>query len=166
MSGSIEAKNAWLERVLGYQFQDGSRTADQGAQTAARRAAVRLAKGLLVWNNTRTYVGQQVSRLQQAILIDAKDEPDFEEIEANIGNLGRVLEVLDDSLSKKLGELRGTTDPTKKLALSDQAKAIVTRFQKYVAEDSLMNDIDDNGFIELDIKAKVSAALMAVMQTI
>jgi hypothetical protein len=165
MSGSIEAKSAWLARVLGYHRQGASGRADQSAQTADPGAA-RLDKGVLLWNSTRSYVGQQVSRLQQAILSDAQDEPDFDEIKANLGNLEEVLEVLDDSLSKKLGELRGATDPATKATLSAEARAIVARFQKYLAEDGLMNDIDQNGFVELDIKAKVSAALTAVMQTI
>ncbi|MES2304748.1 MAG: hypothetical protein V4558_04545, partial [Gemmatimonadota bacterium] len=39
------------------------------------------------------------------------DDPDYEEIKANLGNLEELLEWLDDSLSDKLNELRGTTDP-------------------------------------------------------
>lgn len=137
-----------------------------GAQPKGDEAGVRLAKGLLVWNQTRSYVGQQIAKLQAAILTGMKDEPDFEDIKANIGNLEELLETLDDSLSDQLSLLRGAADPAKKAVLSDEARAIVARFQKYVAEDDLMNDIDDNGFIPLDIKPKVTAALAAVLKTI
>lgn len=159
MSESVDAKKAWIERTLGFQFLAAASTRPEGA-------AVRLAKGLLVWNSTRSYVSGQLKILQQKILKDTQDESDFDDIKANVGNIEELLEVLDDSLSDKLGELRGTTDPATKTTLSAEAKQIVIRFQKYVAEDKLMIDIDDNGFIPLDIKPKVSAALAAVAQII
>jgi hypothetical protein len=158
MSESTSPKREWVERVLGYRFADSPSRPDG--------AAVRLAHGLLEWNQTRGYVSQQITRLQQAIASEMRDEPDIADITANLGNLGELLEVLDDSLGVKLGELHGTADPTKKAALSQEAKGIVARFQKYVAEDGLMNEIDDNGFIPLDIKPRVAAALTSVLATI
>ena len=129
-------------------------------------AAVRVAKGLLVWNSTRSYVGQQVKTLQQAILDQSNGEPDFDEIRDNVGRIDELLELLDDRLSEKLDALRGATDPGEKSALTDQARQIVIEYQSLVAEDPLMADIDDNGFIPLDVKAKVTAALDAVLKTI
>ena len=167
MSNGIEAKKEWVERVLGIQFAGNTSSMIEAKQPAKPQgSAVRLAQGLLVWNSTRSYVGQQIAKLQGAILADMQHEPDFEDIKANIGNLEELLETLDDSLSAKLGELRGTTDLAQKAKLSDEAKVIVARFQSYVAEDALMNEIDDNGFVPLDIKPKVTAALAAVLQTI
>lgn len=159
MSASLDGQKAWVERVLGYRF------ANAGAEQP-KGAAVRLAQGLLVWNNTRSYVSQQLKVLQQAILDQTQDEPDFEDIKAHLGSVEDILETLDDSLTDKLNELRGITDPAKKAEVSKQARDIVIRFQAYAAEDGLMNDIDHNGFVPLDIKPKVTAALAAVLQTI
>jgi hypothetical protein len=128
-------------------------------------AAVRVAKGLLVWNSTRTYVGQQIKKLEQAIIAQSVGEPDFDEIKANLGELDVVLEKLDDQLSNKLDELRGA-QPEAKAALSEAARTVVTDYQAFIANDPLMQDIDDNGFIPLDINAKVTAALDAVLKTI
>jgi hypothetical protein len=160
MSENRDAKDAWVERVLGYSVAAAAATARPNG------AAVRLTKGLLLWNNTRGYVSRQIKTLQQAILADMQDEPDFDDIKANLGNLEEMLEVLDDSLADKLGELHATADPARKAVLSGEARAIVTRFQQYVANDGLVNEIDDNGFVSLDIKPKVSAALAEILQMI
>jgi hypothetical protein len=163
----IEAKQQWVERVLGYRFPSGPNGA-AGNATPGRRneAGVRLAQGLLVWNGTRSRVAEQVKALQQAILAQSSGEADFGDIKAGIGNLDDILESLDDSLSDKLSELRGTTNPALKEAGSKEAAAIVARFEKFVAEDALINEIDDNGFVATDIKAKITAALAAVRATI
>jgi hypothetical protein len=167
MSGSISPEKQWVERVLGVRFAAAtSGSAKPTEATRPQSASTRLHQGLLIWNNTRSYVGQQITKLQQAIVSEMRDEPDIKDIVANIGNLEEPIDKLDDSLTDKLSELRATTDPAQQAALSNEARAIVARFQKYVAEDGLMNEIDDNGFIPLDIKPKVTAALAAVLQTI
>lgn len=129
-------------------------------------AVVRVAKGLLLWNATRGYVDQQVKKLQQAILEQSENEDDFDDIKANLGNLDEVLERLDDRLTVKLDQLRGTTDPQAKAQITAEARQVVTEYQQYVATDELMADIDDNGFIPLDVKAKVTAALEGVLKVI
>ncbi len=158
MSASLDARREWVERVLAYRFPS--------VQGRPNGAAVRLAKSLLLWNNTRSHVSQQIKTLQQAIRTQAADEPDFDDIDANLGNLEELLEVLDDRLTAKLNELRATSDPEEKRKLTAEARSIVTGYQKYVAEDGLVNDIDDNGFVPLDIKAKVTESLHAVLETI
>lgn len=129
-------------------------------------AVVRVAKGLLLWNSTRGYVDQQLKMLQSAILEQSQDEADFDEIKANIGAIDVILERLDDRLSEKLDQLRGTKDSAAKAKIAEEARQLVTEYQSYVAKDELMADIDDNGFIPLDVKTKVAAALDAVLKTI
>lgn len=175
MPAEADAKSEWVERVLGYRVSAAQTSAQNLAQNPAvdmpkpgnrNQAGVRLAQGLLIWNAARRYASEQVKALQQVILKDARDEADFKAIEASVGNLDDLLESLDDSLSKKLDELRETTDPARKAVLSGEAVVIVDRFQTFVDGDSLMNDIDDNGFMPLDIKAKITAALAATRSTI
>lgn len=137
-----------------------------GAQNQAAGAAVRVAKGLLLWNATRSHVDQQLKTLEAAILAQTQDEPDFDAIRDNAGAIYAVLERLDDSLTGTLNDLRGATDPAKKQALSEDARNIVTGYQRFVANDELMADIDDNGFVPLDIKPRVTAALDAVLHVL
>lgn len=175
MSSEADAKSEWVERVLGYrasaaqnptQNPASNPVADAPRSGNLNQAGVRLAQGLLIWNAARRYASEQITALQQVILKETRGEPDFKSIEASVGSLDDLLESLDDSLGQKLGELRETADPARKAVLSSEAVAIVERFQAFVAEDSLMNDIDDNGFMPLDIKAKITAALAATRSTI
>ncbi len=157
MNGPTEVQGAWVLRVLGI---------GGASQGAPGGAVVRLAKGMLLWNQTRSSVSQQVKTLQQAILKAAANVPEFDEIQSNIGNLEEILEILDDRLTVKLNELRGTTDAAEKQKLSEDARQIVAEYQTYAASDELMNDIDDNGFIPLTIKSQVITALDEVMSMI
>ena len=138
----------------------------QPARSEADGAAVRVAKGLLLWNGTRTHVDQQLKKLTAAIIADSEDEPDFEAIKANAGAVHVILDRLDDRLSEKLDALRGTTDPAAKVAITREARDIAIGYQAYVANDPLMNDIDDNGFIPLDIRPRLTATLDAIVETL
>lgn len=137
-----------------------------GGQADGNKAGIRLAEALITWNRARSYVGQQVTVLQREIVAQTQDEDDAEEIASNVGMLDRLMDVLDDSLSDKLSEIRAAADPAQKAALANQAKSIVASFQQRVASDRLINIIDDNGFIPMDIKPTVTAALADVMASI
>jgi hypothetical protein len=159
MAPASEEQRGWVQRVLGLGM-------GQSEQAAIEGAAVRLAKGMLLWNQTRGYVAEQIKALQSAILKQTAGEPDFAEIRDNLGNLEEILEVLDDRLTLKLNEMRASTDTAAKRQLSVEARVIVAQYQAYVEEDELMNDIDQNGFIPLDIKPKVTATLTTLLSTI
>jgi hypothetical protein len=159
MAPASEEQRGWVQRVLGLGM-------GQSEQAAIEGAAVRLAKGMLLWNQTRGYVAEQIKALQSAILKQTAGEPDFAEIRDNLGSLEEILEVLDDRLTLKLNEMRASTDAAAKRQLSVEARVIVAQYQAYVEEDELMNDIDQNGFIPLDIKPKVTATLTTLLSTI
>lgn len=163
MPPPTDAQLEWVARVLS--FSPGSE-ARSSTDSRPQGAAVRLAQGMILWNTTRSHIGQQLKALQDAILAATTNEPDFDEIKTNIGSLEQILEVLDDRLSDKLNALRGTEDAQQKAKLSQEARAIVAEYQTYAAQDPLMNDIDDNGFVPLDIRARVSTTLVQVLAAI
>ena len=148
------------------QQEIGAAPAPPAASGGPGGGAVRVAKGLLLWNATRTHVDRQLKTLEAAILAQCGDEPDFDEIRANAGSIHEILERLDDGLTEKLNELRGATDAAQKLAIGQAAKQVVARYQRYIGNDALIADIDDNGFTPLDIKPRVTAALDAVLQVL
>jgi hypothetical protein len=158
MSQITEAQRQWVETVLGVHSLPPT------GQTEG--AVVRLAKGMQVWNATRGYVARQIKTLKDAIVAQTANEPDFDVIQSNLVNLDVLLEVLDDRLIGKMNELRGTTDAAAKTKITEEARAVVVGYQKYLAEDKLVNDIDANGFVATDIKAKVSATLDEVLRVI
>ena len=167
MSDGMIARAEWVERVLGLKVserQDGSNTTTAKAGPS-KGQAVQLAKGMILWNQTRVHLGQEVRKLQGAILDRTKQEADAALIQANVGKLEAVLELLDDRLTEHLNALRGTTDPAEKQALAAQARKLVQEYQAEAAANDLLNEIDDNGFVALDIKSRVTTTL-AMMMTI
>jgi hypothetical protein len=130
-------------------------------------AAVRLAKGLLLWNGTRSYVKQELTKLEAAIIAQSANEADADEIKQRVGEVSdAILDTLDDRLTDKLNELRGTTDLAEKRAISEDARQIVASYQQFIAEDDLMKDIDDNGVLPLDIRPRLTTVLHAVLQIV
>lgn len=169
MSGT--AQREWVQRVLnvpmGVEAQQNGQTNGAAVNGGGGKGqVVRLAQAMITWNTTRAYVGQQVKLLQDTILEATSNQPNFAEIKSNITNLEAVLEGLDDDLLVKLGQLRENFETEAKEKISQEARGIVAKMQKFAAEDQLMNDIDKNGFVPLDIKARVTASLDEVMKTI
>lgn len=159
MSDTLALRNDWVKRVLGLGLN--------GRPPPDPRTGVRLTRALMTWNGARVQVGQQIGLLQKAILAASSEEAEYPDILANIGNLDAVMDRLDDSLSAKLSELRTTPDPATKAAVSGEARKMVQELQSYVATDELLADIDgNNGFLTLDIKARLSQALAAMLQVI
>lgn len=159
MSDTLALRNDWVKRVLGL--------SPNGGAPPDPRAGVRLTRALMTWNAARMQVGQQIDLLQNAILAASSEEAEYPDILANIGNLDAVMDQLDDSLSAKLSELRTTPDPAAKAAIAGEARKKVQQLQSYVAADELLADIDgNNGFLTLDIKARLSRALAAMLQVI
>jgi hypothetical protein len=160
MSSSTQSE--WIERVLGFRV----RSVSPNGQEDVRGAGVRLAKGMLVWNAARAHVAAEVEKLQQAILEEAADEPDFGVIKANVGRLEAVLELFDGELGKKLGVLLATTDQQEKTALLGEARKSIAAQEAALAQDPLLNGIDDNGFVKLDIRSRVMAALSTMAEVV
>jgi hypothetical protein len=176
-TGPSDAKRAWVAQVLGVEtvsVKQAPVLADYVARSDALHeeapgtngAAVRLAKGMLLWNTVRAHVDDRIKVLQQAIVEQSQDESDFDEIKMNVGNLSIVLEHLDARLSHTLDALRATADTAQKQALSQKAREIVSDYQTYIETSSLMADIDDNGFVPIDVQAKTRACLTAILATI
>jgi len=137
-----------------------------GAPKPAEGSVVRLAQGMLLWNSMRAHIDGQLKTLQTAIVAQSQGEPDFAEIKAGVGSLSVVLEHLDDRLTEKLNALRATTDPATKQKVSEEAREIVRGYRDYVQTDPLMADIDDNGFVPLDVRARAEETLRAIMAMI
>ncbi len=161
MAAGTTVQKVWVAQVLGVAFEGIA--AGGGRQEAA---GVRLAKGVLLWNETRRYVVGQINVLQQAIVKDMQDDPELDDIIANLSNLDVVLEHLDDRLTEKLGEMQSESDTAAKGRLTDQAKGIIKDMQSYVSTDALMADIDDNGFVQTAIKPRVEQTLAVILHTI
>src|SRR5579871_3089985 len=127
MAPPTEAQNGWVARVLGF--------AGGGAQqpSTARREAdgIRLAKGVLLWNETRSHAREQVKALQAAIRGDMAGHPEYGVIDENAMRIDEIFNVLDDRLTAKLGEVQGTADPSRKQKLIVECRSIVADYETF-----------------------------------
>jgi hypothetical protein len=154
----LAVKNAWIERVLGVRVGTGSGGPGQ-------KAGVRLTQALILWNQTRSYVGQQVTALQRAILEASAEEEEYPDIVAGIDNLETVMSLMDDELLDVLSTIRATKDEGEKVKLLEQAHAIVKRCQGKAEGNGLLDDIDTkNGFMTLDIKQRITGTFTQVLE--
>jgi hypothetical protein len=137
------------------------------APDPANGAVVRLAKGLLLWNNTRSYVKTELKKLEAEIVAQSVGEADANAIKQNVGNISdQILDKLDDRLTDQLNALRGATDPAEKRKITASARQVVADYQRFIAEDDLMKDVDDNGILTLSIGPRLTTVLDAVLQVI
>ena len=152
-------RKAWIERVLAIRIGD-----ERGVDTASgnESAVVRLAKAMIAWNEMRVQVGREVSKLQAAILEAHEGEDDYDDIDDNIGNLDDILEHLDDRLIDKLNDMRAATSEAEKAKLLQEARGVLQGYRAYLASDPLVNDIDDNGYIKLEVKPLIASTLESV----
>jgi hypothetical protein len=116
----------------------------------------------LDWDSTRKTVLAELQELEAEILEASREEPDLEDIRGGTKNLFAMLETLDTSLIDKLDEAINALDPAQRKALHGQALEIVGGYRKFIRSDALLRDIDDNGFLELDVRETLDLKLAAM----
>lgn len=142
----------------------GSRPNLAGAPRSTGPVAPRVAftQSRLIWDTTRKQVQSELHKLEAEILKETADEPDAATIAKNSKILYRVLDFLDERLIDKLDEaLNASTEEDRRKA-ETEARDIVDEYVDYMKTDKLLHDIDDNGFIDLQIQATVSEQLKAI----
>lgn len=132
-----------------------ARAAPSGAQVIFTRVR-------LDWQNTRKTVRAELQALEDEILAESEEEPDFADISTGTGALFEMLETLDERLIDKLDEALNSSDPAQRRALHAQALEIVGGYRDFVRSDALLADIDDNGFLDLEVRATLDGALAAM----
>lgn len=163
MSGTgTDPKRAWIERVLGVSLPVPAREGAARPQPPRAGSTVAFTQARLAWDGTRKHVQSELQRLEAAVLEDCADEPDFATIKGNAKLLYTVLDFLDERLIDKLDEaLNAEAGPARK-ALTDEAREIISEYTDYVANDDLLRDVDDNGFVDVEIIPAVTSALRAI----
>lgn len=116
----------------------------------------------LDWQNTRKTVRAELQALEDEILLESEEEPDFADISAGTGTLFEMLDTLDERLIDKLDEALNSSDPAQRRVLHAQALGIVGGYRDFVRSDALLADIDDNGFLDLEVRATLDGALAAM----
>ena len=113
------------------------------------------------WARARQQAEQGLKALEAAILKECANEPDFGVISQNTKILYTALDYMGGNLTEKLAEARAAA-PAALRGLRDEAREIIDGYLAYIAQDELLRDIDDNGFIEVAIGAVLTDELTAI----
>lgn len=174
---SVEGRAAKvLAAEAGARLQQGDVTGasnriDKIQQLLGRVAAAGLAPGVLftrsrlAWDATRKHVQQELRKLEQFILAEASDEPDYATIAANTNQLYTVLDRLDDRLIDVLDDALNASLAAERQAHQRSALGLVEEYLGYISGgDSFLQAIGDNGFVDVDIAPLVSQRLGEMRQ--
>jgi hypothetical protein len=116
----------------------------------------------LAWEQTRNHVRAELKKLQEQMLADMKDDPDFANLSKNSAVLYRPLEKLDERLMDKLDDALNATTSEQRNASHQEALKIVDEYMAFATTDTLLHDICDNGFVDVDIEAVLVERLTAM----
>ncbi len=143
----------------------------QGTGEAPRQASgnapsprVLFTQTRLAWDRTRKQMQEELRMLEAVVLAECREEPDFDEIQANSRTLFTVLDKLDERLIDKLDEALNAGTDSARQALQHEAEAIVQEYLKFVESDELLNDIADNGFVDVSIVSTLNTTLAGMAQ--
>jgi hypothetical protein len=126
---------------------------------AATGAKVVFQQTRLTWDSTRKQVQVDLRKLEEAILAQCKDQPDLQQIAEGTKNLYNILEHLDERLMDKLDDALNAATPEARAELHEEARTIVDEYMDYVKGEELFEDIDDNGFVAVEIASTLNASL-------
>ena len=124
---------------------------------ASARLAVRVSR--LAWEQTRAKVRSELKRLEAVVLDEAREEPDFADIQANSGVLYTVLDYLDERLTARLDDSLNAQTAPERRAFDLQALGIVNEYITFARSDTLLADICGNGFADVPIRALLDERL-------
>ncbi len=127
--------------------------------------AVALGKARVEWVSLRQSLKQELGRLQAAIVEECQDIPGYEGIASEVRVLFDHIAGLDTRLEDKLDEILGAAEGPKRVALKDEARAIIASYEEELAEE-FFADLEDNGFMPLTVKAPAQAALNTIAQSL
>jgi len=131
------------------------------AQPASPAAgAVAYGKSRLAWLAARKKVEGDIEKLRGEIVATYKADGIADKLDAAYrSRVAPVLSTLDESLADKLDEATNATDPAKRAALVQDARAILQRYQQFLASDDTINELDTNPFVPLQIRATIAGTL-------
>lgn len=122
------------------------------------RTHVAFTQTRLDWDQARKQVLTQLGMLKASIVQASGEEEDFAEIRSGVGQLYEILEILDERLIDKLDDALNASGDAR-ANLQREASGIVDEYLDFVSTDALMQDIDRNGFVDLDIQSSLMTRL-------
>jgi hypothetical protein len=161
-STQTSEQNAWVRRVLGVDPAGRAAGASAAAPAAAASDAV-VVKSRAAWIATRAKVESDIAKLHGALSSAYQDHGAAEHLEKTFQmRVEAMLNVLDHSLAEKLDDVSKAKDPGQRAQLVQQARAIMQRYEAYVANEPLIAKLDANPFVPVAIQKTLTATLTAL----
>ncbi len=140
--GSVDKANEALSRIE-------KMLGDATAATAGGLSVAKLATARLEWVNTRDAAIKEITVLSRAIVAafakETSQAPQVKEAITRLAGLTLKLKTgLDDELDAALNE----NDPAKRAQLAAKAKGTLASIRKFVEEDELMSNLDNNEVVK------------------
>lgn len=161
-AGALKALDM-LEQVLDAPVAPGSAPTPQPQSPApggSRIApAIVYTQTRLVWGATRSKIQGELKKLEQAILDHYQGQAAMPQITQSVRKLDGVLALFDESLSDALDNALNAEDAAKKQHWHDEARAIIARYQTYLATDPIVQELDDNPFVPIAVQSTLSGSL-------
>lgn len=134
---------------------------------ATTGAVVAYTKSRLAWLAARKKVESEIEKLRAELAASYADNGMAADIERSYGErVASLMAGLDESLADKLGEASNATDPAARAKLVEEARAIMARYQGFVAGEPLIADLDANPFVPLAIQQTLTATLTGLSAAI
>jgi hypothetical protein len=121
-------------------------------------------KGRIAWIAVRAKLqGDLDATLQKLTAIFGESD---ERVKMVHERVEPIMGQLDDSLAVKLGEVARTTAPDACAALVQEAEAIIARYRKFVAEEPMVAEFDQNPFHPMTMQKTLDTALAALSKVV
>jgi len=127
------------------------------APTGGSFAALQQAR--LLWAKARQFVQGEMQKLEKAILNKYQNKPEYPQVVAGMPRLFAPLTVLDERLLDKLDEALNADPPEQRASHQAAARKIIEEYTAYVNSNALLADIDDNGLVDVKVRATLVQAL-------
>ncbi len=172
MANRVE-QDEWVFRVLG--IRSPGQTANQNAagQTVppvsgpSTAGAVAYGKARLTWLDARSRLISDLDALRAAVRAYYQDEGVAASIDRQFSaRVQPKLAVLDETLADTLDMALNATDPARRGELVETARAMIGRYQSFIASDRLFRTIDDNPFLPLSTARSMTQTLANLASTI
>ena len=164
------ARYAWLKTALGIE------SAATALDTLQRPVPgiVAIQKCCLAWDKVRKALQQQLNTLEKSIVQaveahnadpDSEDKFDVPHVTAATRKLHDIMLGFDDGLLDKLDAVLNAA-PEKRAVLLTQARKTIEEYKAFLANDPMLQFVDQSGFATTAIRPTAEKALAILSQTI
>ncbi len=141
--------------------------ANGAAANGAAPNMAALGKAKLVWGAARKKMESEVEKLHTEMAKHYKDHGFGAELDKVFSSkIEPIMSSLDESLVHKLDEVTKNADPASHAKLVGEAKAIITKYEKFLASEPIIAKLDANPFVPLAIQKTLTATLEALSKTV